>query len=209
MNFWTGLLWIYGMHLVLVAFYLVFKKKLSDAKSNRLLFLSILLVPLAVWIPIPSIEVVQNELFVVQLPEITNQFNGAAGTNFPLEALYFIPLIAFGAGLLVALVRIIVQLKRSSIKKEQGLWVIESDRIEGAKSFFKIVMLPTDMDTTNRALVFAHEQFHAEQWHSIDRLLMRCARVFFWANPLLYFLEREMMLNHEYLARSGGIKYAR
>jgi len=206
MNFWTGLLWIYGMHTVLMAIFLLFKKKLNNAQNNRFLFLAILLLPLAVWIPLPSFEIVQESLFIVQLPEVDTAYFGVNEPTFSFSILYIIPVILLGIHLLYTFIKLLLILRSNAVEKEQGLWVINIPRQQGAKSFFKFLLLSKHLDDSSRSLIFAHEKIHAEQWHSLDRMLMRFARIFFWANPMLYLLGREMMLNHEYLADQGVLE---
>ena len=48
--------------------------------------------------------------------------------------------------------------------------------------------------------VFIHEQTHAEQRHSLDILFIELLQILFWFNPLLYFIKRDIKLNHEFLA---------
>ncbi|GFZ81776.1 hypothetical protein GCM10011531_10100 [Aquaticitalea lipolytica] len=48
--------------------------------------------------------------------------------------------------------------------------------------------------------VFIHEQTHAEQKHSLDILFIELLQILFWFNPLLYFIKRDIKLNHEFLA---------
>ncbi|MEH6535008.1 MAG: M56 family metallopeptidase [Psychroserpens sp.] len=48
--------------------------------------------------------------------------------------------------------------------------------------------------------VILHEQTHAKQKHSIDILILEILQILFWFNPLIYFLKRDVKLNHEFLA---------
>ncbi len=48
--------------------------------------------------------------------------------------------------------------------------------------------------------VLLHEETHAKQKHSLDILLIELTQVFFWFNPLIYFLKSSIKLNHEFLA---------
>lgn len=48
--------------------------------------------------------------------------------------------------------------------------------------------------------VLQHEQVHAKQKHSLDILAVELLQIVFWFNPFLYFLNRSIKLNHEFLA---------
>ena len=68
-------------------------------------------------------------------------------------------------------------------------------------SFFRLIALPAALATDSRRdEVLAHEAAHARQWHSLDVLAGEVACAFCWANPLVWFLRREIRANLEYLA---------
>jgi len=48
--------------------------------------------------------------------------------------------------------------------------------------------------------VLIHEQTHAEEKHSVDIVLIELFQVVFWFNPLLFFIKKDIRLNHEFLA---------
>jgi len=48
--------------------------------------------------------------------------------------------------------------------------------------------------------VLLHEQAHAKQKHSVDVLLIELLQIVFWFNPLLFFINKSIKLNHEFLA---------
>ncbi|SDM53922.1 M56 family metallopeptidase [Kriegella aquimaris] len=48
--------------------------------------------------------------------------------------------------------------------------------------------------------VIVHEKTHAEQWHSLDVLVIELLQVLLWFNPLVYWAKYHIKLNHEFLA---------
>lgn len=48
--------------------------------------------------------------------------------------------------------------------------------------------------------IFLHEKTHLEQKHSIDLLLVEIIKIFTWFNPSVYFFQKAMVTNHEFLA---------
>ena len=53
--------------------------------------------------------------------------------------------------------------------------------------------------------VLLHEQVHAKQKHAIDILFIEVLQIAFWFNPLLYFIKKDIKLNHEFLADQAVI----
>ncbi|MEZ5069830.1 MAG: peptidoglycan DD-metalloendopeptidase family protein [Bacteroidales bacterium] len=52
--------------------------------------------------------------------------------------------------------------------------------------------------------VYRHELVHARQNHSLDLVLFDVLLSFFWFNPFLYFLKRNLRQTHEFLADQGA-----
>jgi beta-lactamase regulating signal transducer with metallopeptidase domain len=53
--------------------------------------------------------------------------------------------------------------------------------------------------------VILHEQTHAKQKHALDILFIEVLQIVFWFNPLLYFIKKDIKLNHEFLADQAVI----
>ena len=48
--------------------------------------------------------------------------------------------------------------------------------------------------------IFLHERSHLDQKHSWDLILIEIIKVFTWFNPAIYFYEKAIVTNHEFLA---------
>jgi N-acetylmuramoyl-L-alanine amidase len=68
-----------------------------------------------------------------------------------------------------------------------------------------------DIDCSRGQQIFRHELYHVRQGHTLDLLLMRSFMIFFWPNPFLYLIYRELKTIHEFqadrYALSGGDRY--
>ena len=51
-----------------------------------------------------------------------------------------------------------------------------------------------------------HEQTHCKQKHTIDILFIELVKIFFWFNPVVWIIRKEIQLNHEYLADKGVLQ---
>lgn len=65
----------------------------------------------------------------------------------------------------------------------------------------------SDWTGNEESLILIHEQIHAQQKHTWDNLFMEFIRIFFWFNPLLFFIQKELKNTHEYIADRAVLKY--
>lgn len=68
-------------------------------------------------------------------------------------------------------------------------------------SFFKWIFLHTESHSGEELQqILFHEYTHASQWHSIDIIASEILCIFFWWNPAVWLIKREITINLEYLA---------
>lgn len=82
-------------------------------------------------------------------------------------------------------------------------------RIGSAFSFFGAIRV--DKSLQGYEQIEAHEKVHAKEWHSVDLIIMQLVNVFNWFNPIVYFYERALRMQHEYIAdglTAGGDRLA-
>ena len=114
---------------------------------------------------------------------------------------------ATGAGIFTLLllrdVFSIVRLYRNGEKSKDGIWtVIETGKQQSPFSAFRYVFISSRNNYTEEELnmILAHEEQHGHMLHFIDVLLIRVANILFWFNPLIYIIEKRLLLVHEYQA---------
>lgn len=54
--------------------------------------------------------------------------------------------------------------------------------------------------------ILLHEEVHVIQKHTLDVLLVEFLQIVLWFNPLIYFIKKDIKLNHEFLADQAVIK---
>lgn len=76
-------------------------------------------------------------------------------------------------------------------------------------TFFNFIFLNKREFENNKipTEVLLHEQTHAKQKHALDVLFIEILQIFFWFNPLLYFVKKDIKLNHEFLADQAVLKH--
>mgnify|MGYP001154347087 CR=1 FL=1 len=69
-------------------------------------------------------------------------------------------------------------------------------------TFLHYIFLPKqEAETSSLAKeVLLHEQAHVDQKHSLDILFIELLQIFFWWNPIIYWVKNAIKLNHEFLA---------
>ena len=197
--------------LVLLLFYKIALEPLSVHKFKRVY----LLVAVAIAAIIPFITFVKyvqpnfdnSSLIFDTSPTIP------LDTNFKIvEETNYLPIIlwsiyALGVGLFfirfcINLFQIISKIRKHTKVKSQSFINVLMEQIEVPHTFFNFIFLNKNKFENNQipAEVLLHEQTHAKQKHSLDIMFIELLQVVFWFNPLVYWLKKEVKLNHEFLA---------
>jgi beta-lactamase regulating signal transducer with metallopeptidase domain len=68
-------------------------------------------------------------------------------------------------------------------------------------SFFNLVFMSSSAAQTDQSnQILQHEMAHAQQWHSLDIMIIQLVKIFQWFNPFIYLTEKSLQETHEYLA---------
>src|SRR5690554_6479930 len=90
---------------------------------------------------------------------------------------------------------------RSEKQIVSGIQVRRLDDNTTPFSFFKLIFVHANGHSQKELdQILLHEQTHVKQWHSIDIVLIELLCVFFWWNPFVWLMKREISMNLEYLA---------
>jgi TonB-dependent SusC/RagA subfamily outer membrane receptor len=138
------------------------------------------------------------------LPEITV----TAGQQTSFFSFENVALTVYGLGVLVLLVRLLVQLAsilqfglQGKRKVIQGISVIALEKEITPFSFFNLVFLNPALHNEHETReILEHELTHVRQGHSIDVMTGELLSILFWFNPATWMLKREIRQNLEFLA---------
>jgi beta-lactamase regulating signal transducer with metallopeptidase domain len=90
------------------------------------------------------------------------------------------------------------------IKSFNGIRIVENEKYGLPFSFFNVVFINPKFHTQDDLPeILAHEQVHIRENHWFDLLFIELLTVIFWFNPFIWFFERSIKQNHEYLADKG------
>lgn len=84
--------------------------------------------------------------------------------------------------------------------------LLENNKYDLPFSFFNIIFLnPNIHKKEDLPDILEHEIVHIREKHWLDLLIIELLTVIFWFNPFIWFYERSIKQNHEYMADRGVI----
>ena len=132
--------------------------------------------------------------------------NGQIDNIFNISHLFLIVYLLISSILLMRFVfnlRKIIRIIKDSCKTANSFpRIVLSPTKTLPYSFFNYIIInKTDYENGQIANdLILHEQVHCNQYHSIDIIFIEIIKVFFWFNPIIWIIKKEIQLNHEYLA---------
>mgnify|MGYP003575027777 CR=1 FL=1 len=203
------------------AFYLLVLRKLTFFKINRFYLLATLLLSFV----IPSLqltverEVAQTPLVIeepVEIPateihsmETTANFVAAERSAEEVATIDWLALIPY-AYITITLVilslglrkilKVLKHTKQKTIAVNGLKLVSKADGFTNC-SFFNYVFINEQSLTKNELdVLLQHESFHAQQYHSVDKIIMMLVKAALWFNPVVYLWDKALEQVHEYEA---------
>ena len=90
---------------------------------------------------------------------------------------------------------------KAPVKEINGLKLVAKRNGFTNCSFFNYVFIDENSLTeTELAVLLSHEEVHAKQYHSIDKLILMLAKAVLWFNPIIYLYDKALEQTHEYEA---------
>jgi hypothetical protein len=195
---------------IFVITYQVFLKNETFFKLNRYFLLSGLLaslllpmltiteeIPVAVTALSSPAEILEE----APLPNASDSWDAA------LFWIYIAGLVFFAAVVLYQIIRLLTLIRKGKAIEEDGYLLIPSRSNDGPFSFFKYIFYnPEAHGQEELQFVLEHEKAHGRQWHSVDILLARAAAIVLWVNPLIWWYQKLVQQNLEYLADAQAVE---
>lgn len=202
------------------AFYLLVLRKLTFFKINRFYLLFTLLLGFV----IPTLQfTVERELaaapiieapVVVQNEDLTEQFSlpptTAPVVSLPVEEAYnwfnLLPFlyitVVFGLlGLATWRLLQLIKHAKQNTQEINGLKLVHKSNGFTNCSFFNYVFIDENSLTENELqIMLRHEEVHAKQYHSVDKIILIIVKAVLWFNPIVYLYDKALEQIHEYEA---------
>ncbi|HSH19120.1 MAG TPA: M56 family metallopeptidase, partial [Draconibacterium sp.] len=204
----------------IVLFYLVywfFLRKETFYTANRWFLITALL--MAVLLPLFPVQysvLVEAENSITVFKTITDTFKNIpvvsptepTTTSFSLQQSI---LLIYLTGTAIFLLRLLTQtliliqlMIKYRVKSLDGIRIVENEKYGLPFSFFNVVFINPKFHTQDDLPeILAHEKVHIRENHWFDLLFIELLTVIFWFNPFIWFFERSIKQNHEYLADKG------
>jgi len=199
MTWWHYLILVNFYLVLFYGFYVLLLQKETFFQLNRLYLVAATL--LSFFIPLMHADWVKN-LFITRKvqyslygnPLIYRPFKPIEATQINLGQVF---LVMYISGILFLSIRLLIQLIQ--LNK-----VIHQPKQAASYSFFNRIKLGDNL--ANRDVITAHEQAHAQQWHSVDVLIIEIVMIINWFNPVVYFYRLAIKHIHEFIADKHAIR---
>ncbi len=120
-----------------------------------------------------------------------------------LTSIYFLGVVIFSIRLCIQFFSLTSLLYRhKKYRSGKFIFVEVNDNISPFSFFNWIVFNPEQFKKEELDQIITHEKVHASQYHSIDLLLIQITSVLLWFNPFIWFYEKAMQQNLEFIADS-------
>ena len=204
----------------IVLFYIVywiFLRKETFYTANRWFLLTALLTAVVVPVfPIQYTVFVEAENSKTAIKTISDTFKSipaVGGSEFENSGFSWQHAIflVYITGVAIFLLRLISQtlilvhlMIKYQIKSFNGVRSVENEKYGLPFSFFNVIFINPKFHTQDDLPeILAHEKVHIRENHWFDLLFIELLTVIFWFNPFIWFFERSIKQNHEYLADEG------
>lgn len=96
---------------------------------------------------------------------------------------------------------VLVRYTQQNAKSIDGLKLLEKTEGFTNCSFFNYVFIDgSNLAPQELAALLNHEKVHAQQYHSVDKIIMMMAKAIMWFNPVIYLWDKALEQTHEYEA---------
>ncbi|HTM97939.1 MAG TPA: M56 family metallopeptidase, partial [Pedobacter sp.] len=221
MELFSYLLKVSACSVLFFAFYLLVLRKLTFFKINRFYLLFSVLLSFV----IPALQItIEREVVAgnaVEQPIAAQDVDlggpafqgtiqvGTGPVSYEEKQFDWYGLLPYLYGSIVAVLllltvwRIYQLLKHTSsaVKEINGLKLVAKQSGFTNCSFFNYVFIDENSLTQDElAALLAHEEVHAKQYHSADKLVLMVAKAVLWFNPVIYLYDKALEQVHEYEA---------
>ncbi|MGO3708418.1 MAG: M56 family metallopeptidase [Mesonia hippocampi] len=208
------------VNLFLVLFWVFYKFSLSKETSfaiNRFLLCSVpvvlLVAPLLEFnflkTPVPKAV---EQLWLLEPVFVNNsikQQESTTGVGIVAYLTWF-----YALGVLIGVLRLgilgfrVVRIQQKARKKQhQGIDYYCVEDSKQAFTFLGKIMIGEGISKAMLPIILQHERVHVKQMHSLDLCFYEILKLLCWFNPVVYKLQKELGLVHEYLVDSEVTKH--
>ncbi len=198
--------------LLYAVYVLILKNRASHTLSRVYLLLCAVLpivIPFAHLPEVHSSIPVNTDILNSWLPEVTVHSNAHAVTTqlnwfWVIRGCYTLISASILSIFLIQYISFKRFTRQHTQEKTDNNVIVLLNTNAGPGSFGNYIFLPA---TNTDPAVYEHELAHIRLKHSADIIFMRLLQTFFWPNVMLYVINKELKVVHEFQADEPAIKY--
>jgi beta-lactamase regulating signal transducer with metallopeptidase domain len=122
--------------------------------------------------------------------------------------------IVYGIVATILIIKVIIDLfslvkllRKQTIQKQEELSYININQNIAPFSFFNYIVFNSSLYSQEELeSILLHEKIHSQEKHSVDILVAKLFTIIFWFNPLIWFYQKAIIQNLEYIADSKAIQ---
>ncbi|MDE6452127.1 MAG: M56 family metallopeptidase [Odoribacter sp.] len=148
--------------------------------------------------------IMENVLLATESGEVVSEEKSEGWRKWPVADVVY---LIYGVVVFVFLLRWIVavmgifRLKRwGSCYFWEDIQVVRNNRVASPFSFFRVIYINRKLQGETLEVVLSHEKAHIEHKHYTDTLLIEMFCIFFWFNPFVWLVKKELKALHEFEA---------
>ena len=195
--------------------YKLFLQKETYFLKNRFYFLTGVLAAIVLPLMVIPIYVEQAEQIIEVQPLIAftpvekSESSSLWTLSNVLSLIYFLGVTILLGKLIINLISLFSVINGQKRNRSGKHILIETTKKVSPFSFFNWIVYNPDMfNNIEIKHILSHEKAHANQWHSIDILLVQFSCILLWFNPFIWLYKKELEQNLEFLADNHASAYA-
>jgi TonB family protein len=143
-----------------------------------------------------TLEFTQKEIFYT----LSNQ------SSFATIALLIS--LFFAIRMIASIIYLFTRVHFGNKKQVQGCTVFPVNRNISPFSFFGFIFIPQSLLNESSLIpILIHERAHGKKMHSLDLVFVEMLTIVFWFHPAVWYLRKELKLQHEFEADSMVLKH--
>ena len=120
--------------------------------------------------------------------------------------IYFLITVIFLLKILLQLIVLAFNYLKSEKLKRNDCVLLFNHRFRNTFSFFDWIFIgPAKIREDDLEHIIIHERIHANQYHTLDLIVIELLTAVMWFNPLIWMMKNSIQLVHEYLADEGAL----
>lgn len=190
-------------------YYLIYRGAKTHSANRIYLIISLLL---SLIIPLLSFAIYSEIIVIPDSIQISaeNIISGSTPSNTTNWSSVLMVLYSFGVIvslfiLMKNVFEIFQIIRQGNIIIGKGSKLVYTNLDISVCSFGRYIIVPQSRKDKITDYELVHEENHIRRHHSLDILLMKIVRSFFWFNPILVLYERDLIEIHEYQADEATI----